>query len=54
MMTLNKVMLWGVTGIAVVFLFFPQLITDRFAPAGDFTADMERVVIQVDGMTCPG
>lgn len=54
MMTLNKVMLWGVTVMAVVFLFFPQFVTGLFASSGEFTADMDRTIIKVHGMTCPG
>lgn len=55
MMAINKVMLWCVTAMAVVFLFFPQLVTGLFAPdAGEFTDDMDRVVLRVEGMTCPG
>lgn len=54
MMALNKVMLWAVTVLAVVFLFFPQYVTDLFGSSGEFTADMRRTVISIDGMTCPG
>ena len=50
-MTMNKVLLWGVTVVAVVFLFFPQAFTS-FAPANDeFTADMDLTVIRIEGMT---
>jgi hypothetical protein len=54
MMAMNKVMLWAVTAMAVVFLFFPQTVTGLFANSGEFTADMDRTVIKVVGMTCPG
>ncbi len=54
MMTMNKIMLWGVTAMAVVFLFFPQVITGLFAAGNEITADMEQSVIKVIGMTCPG
>lgn len=54
MMTMNKIMLWAVTVMAVVFLFFPQVITGLFADSGEFTADMDQSVIKVIGMTCPG
>lgn len=55
MMSINKIMLWGVTAMAVVFLFFPQLMTDLLAPeSGEFTPGMQRVTLQVEGMTCPG
>lgn len=50
-MTLNKVMLWGVTVIAVVFLFFPQAFTSSSPADGEFTADMDRTVLTVEGMT---
>ena len=55
MMTMNKVMLWGVTVLAVVFLFFPQYIT-QFLGAGDneITANMTRTELKVEGMTCEG
>ena len=55
MMTLNKVMLWGVTVMAVVFLFPPGLVTGMFAPdSGEFTADMQQTHFTVEGMTCEG
>lgn len=55
MMTMNKIMLWGVTVMAVVFLFFPQYVTGLLAPdSGEFTADMNQTVLRVEGMTCYG
>jgi hypothetical protein len=54
MMTMNKIMLWAVTAMAVVFLFFPQAITGLFASGTEITADMDQSVIKVVGMTCPG
>lgn len=54
MMTMNKVMLWAVTAIAVVFLFFPQYVTGLFAEDTEITADMTRMVLRVEGMTCEG
>lgn len=55
MMTLNKVMLWGVTLLAAVFLFFPNFAGGLLGGRGDaVTANMNRAVIQVDGMTCDG
>ena len=55
MMTMNKVMLWAVTAMAIVFLFFPQIVTGLLAPdKGTFTPDMNRVVLTVEGMTCLG
>ena len=50
-MSLNRIMLWAVTVIAVVFLFFPQTVTSLFASNDGFTADMERTVISIEGMT---
>lgn len=54
MMTLNKVMLWGVMVLAVAFLFFPSYV-GVFLANGDgskVTEDMNRAVIKLDGMTC--
>jgi hypothetical protein len=53
-MTANKVMLWTVTVVAAVFLFCPQYFSGLFAAEGEFTADMQRTVLKVEGMTCPG
>ena len=55
MMMMNKVMLWAVTVMAVVFLFFPQFVTAMLAPdTGQFTAKMNRTFLKIEGMTCPG
>tara|TARA_R110002073_G_scaffold35970_18_gene104954 strand:- start:5358 stop:6572 length:1215 start_codon:yes stop_codon:yes gene_type:complete len=55
MMTLNKVMLWGVTVMAVLFLFFPSYVGVFLGGDGKAVTDnMNRVVIKVDGMTCEG
>lgn len=55
MMTMNKVMLWAVTVLAVVFLFFPQLVTGLLASDnGRFTDQMDRTTIRVVNMTCYG
>ena len=51
MMTMNKVMLWAVTAMVVVFLFVPQAVTSFSASGSGFTADMQRTVIQIEGMT---
>ena len=51
MMAVNKVMLWAVTALAVVFLFFPQVVTDLFASDDDFTSDMQKTVVAIEGMT---
>lgn len=50
-MKLNRVMLWAVAAIAVIFLFFPQAITGLYASGDVVTADMERTVITIEGMT---
>ncbi|MEK6238647.1 MAG: mercuric transporter MerT family protein [Planctomycetales bacterium] len=54
MMAMNKIMLWAVTAMAVVFLFFPGAVTGLFKPSDAMSADMVQTVIQVEGMTCPG
>lgn len=55
MMTLNKAMLWVVTAAALMFLFFPQYVTALIVPDDtEFTAAMNRTVLAVEGMTCPG
>ncbi len=54
MMALNKIMLWSVTFVAALFLFFPQFVTQLASADGGFTSDMQRSVIKVEGMTCPG
>ena len=54
MMVLNKAMLWGVTFIAALFLFFPQFVTQFASADGGFTSDMDRTVVKIEGMTCPG
>ena len=55
MMMLNKAMLWVVTVMAIVFLFFPKYITSLIgAGGGKITADMNRTILVVEGMTCEG
>ena len=55
MMAMNKAMLWVVTVAAVAFLFFPQYFTGMLVAGNDqFTADMTRTVLTVEGMTCDG
>lgn len=56
MMTLNKAMLWVVTVLAVAFLFFPSYVGLLLGTGNDaaVTENMNRVVMQVDGMTCEG
>lgn len=56
MMTLNKAMLWVVTVLAVAFLFFPSYVGALLGTgnAAAVTADMNRAVLQIEGMTCEG
>lgn len=55
MMTMNKVMLWGVTVMAVLFLFFPSYVGAFLGGDGKTVTDnMNRAVIKVEGMTCEG
>jgi len=56
MMTMNKVMLWGVTVMAVVFLLFPSYVGALFGTNDEnaVTNDMNQAVIKVEGMTCEG
>lgn len=56
MMSLNKVMLWCVTVLAVAFLLFPQYVGFLANDDGTtvITADMNRAIFQVEGMTCEG
>ena len=55
MMAFNKVMLWTVTVMAVVFLFCPQFVTGLIGTGSDkITADMTSTKIKVVGMTCYG
>ena len=56
MMTMNKAMLWGVTVMAVAFLFFPSYVGALFGTGDEnaVTNDMNQAVIKVEGMTCEG
>lgn len=55
MMAMKKVMLWGVTALAVVFLFFPQYVTSLIGTGNqEITAEMTRSVLRIEGMTCEG
>lgn len=51
MMSFNKVMLWMATGVVLVSVCFPQMTTDLFATQDEFTSDMRRTVMTVEGMT---
>ena len=53
-MTLNKVMLWGVTVLTIAFLSFPNYV-GTLVGGGDratVTDNMNRAVIKIEGMTC--
>ncbi len=55
-MTLNKVILWIVTVMAVAFLFFPSYV-GALVGAGKSNAvnsDMRQTVVNIEGMTCEG
>ena len=60
MMIVNKVMLWAVALLAVLFLFFPQYVSfflasrraDREAMVTNSLA--KRTIIAIEGMTCEG
>lgn len=59
MMTLNRVVLWGVTAFAVAFLFFPQYM--KFFMAGGGAEEpaansplVRATTFSVEGMTCEG
>jgi copper ion binding protein len=58
MMTLNKAMLWAVTVLAVAFLLFPHYVGALLGTSGGqtvvVTPDMNRAVLQIEGMTCQG
>jgi len=55
MMAMNKVMLWGVTVMAVAFLLFPSYVGAFLGGDGStVTASMNRSVIAIEGMTCEG
>ncbi len=55
MVALNKAMLWGVTVMAVAFLFFPSYVGTLIGGDGKtVTENMNRAAITVEGMTCEG
>lgn len=55
MITMNKLMLWGVTVLAVAFLFFPSYVEAILGSDGtSVTENMNQAVIKVEGMTCKG
>ena len=50
-MKFNKIMLWAVTVMAVVFLFGGERLSGWFQPDDEITADMTRTELQIEGMT---
>ena len=54
--TMSKAMLWVVTVLAIVFLSFPNYVGALFGPdtRASTTENMNRSVIEIDGMTCEG
>lgn len=55
MIALNKVMLWGVTVLAVAFLLFPSYVGTYIGSDGStVNASMNRSVFAIEGMTCEG
>lgn len=50
-LALNKVILWAVTVVVVALLFFPAAATDTAESGHQITADMDRTVISIEGMT---
>ncbi|NOY29727.1 MAG: Mercuric transport protein MerT [Planctomycetes bacterium] len=55
MMAMNKIMLWGVTAMAVAFLFFPSYVGSLLEGDGSaVTKGMNRSVFAIEGMTCEG
>lgn len=56
MMALNKVMLRGVTLLAVAFLFFPSYVGALFGTPDHsvVSEDMNQAVFKIEGMTCEG
>ena len=56
MMSMNKVMLWGVTMLAIAFLFFPSYVGVFLGTADDavVSENMNQAVFKIEGMTCEG
>lgn len=56
LMTMNKVVLWAVTVMAVTFLFFPSYVGALFGTddGNAVTSEMNQAVVKVEGMTCEG
>ncbi len=56
MMSMNKIVLWAVTAMAIGFLFFPNYVGSLMGTGNaDVVMDeMDRFRFQVEGMTCEG
>ncbi len=56
MVTMNKVMFWGVTVLAIAFLFFPSYVEMLFGSSNNaaVSENMDRAVFQIDGMASEG
>jgi copper chaperone CopZ len=55
MMTINRVMLWAVTVLAVAFLLFPSYVGALLGGDGSqVTGNMNRTMLTIEGMTCEG
>ncbi len=56
MLTVNKVMLWVVTAVAIAFLFFPSYVGIFFNrnDTTTITEQMTQTIIKIEGMTCEG
>jgi copper chaperone CopZ len=56
MTSMNKVMLWVVTALAVAFLMFPSYVGLLLGTrdGATVTAGMNRAVVKIEGMTCEG
>ena len=53
--SINKLMLWAVTVLAVVFLFFPGFVKTVIGTnTSPINANMNQSVFEIDGMTCEG
>ncbi len=51
LLAVNRIMLWIVTAIVLLFVFVPQTVWQSPATGGGLTADMQQTLIQIEGMT---
>lgn len=56
MMNMNKIMLWLATAVAIAFLLFPSYVGRLLGTSERVTttAELQRTVVKIDGMTCEG